>query len=71
MQQQINHGLKDVTNYWRLLHVAQICYRKHVLGDEDIAWQELDEELANTLAECMGDRMFREWANAHTRKGKA
>jgi len=51
-------------NYARLLQAVQFSYRKHGLGDESIGWAELEEILANTLAECMGDAFFQQWVQA-------
>jgi len=37
-------------------------YQKHVLNDDDIGWDELTDDIANTLAQVMGDDEFCEWA---------
>ena len=36
-------------------------YRKHVLGDDSIGWEELSDDLRDTLCESMGDDEFCQW----------
>lgn len=45
----------------RLVLAVQAAYRKHVLGDPVIGWEELEDLLADTLCETMGDEQFQEW----------
>jgi len=46
-----------------LLEVVQLAYRKHVLCDDRIGWDELDEILGDALSNGMGPCGFIEWAN--------
>lgn len=39
------------------------AYLKMTERDESIGWEELTDELANTLAQIMGDDKFVEWNN--------
>ena len=39
------------------------AYLKMTERDESIGWEELTDELANTLAQIMGDDEFIEWNN--------
>ncbi len=39
----------------------KLAYRKHVVGDDSIGWDELSGELGNALAQIMGDDEFCEW----------
>ena len=43
------------------LRTLKLCYKKHVVNDPDIGWDELSSELGNALAEIMGDKEFCEW----------
>ena len=45
----------------RLIITVQLAYRKHVLDDDGIGWQELSETLQTTLAEALGDQAFQDW----------
>ena len=44
-----------------LLETCKLAFRKHVLDDPDIGWDELSERLRDTLAEEMGVAEFAEW----------
>lgn len=44
-----------------LLPVLQQVYRKHVLGDDGIGWQEVSDALHTALTEAMGDHGFQAW----------
>ena len=41
-----------------LLECCKRCWKKHVAGDESIGWDELSENLRETLCEVMGDEAF-------------
>ncbi len=45
----------------KLLDAAQLAYRKHHLGDENVGWDELGNELQAALCEAMGDKGFQAW----------
>jgi hypothetical protein len=47
-----------------LLVVCQMAYRKHVLDDDRIGWEELSENLAMTLSQEMGDKEFVRWLDS-------
>lgn len=44
-----------------LLEAVQAAYRKHVMDDESVGWQELEDRLQTALQESMGDKAFQEW----------
>ena len=44
-----------------MLEVVQKMYRKHHMGDESIAWEELGDEMQVVLAEVMGDESYEIW----------
>jgi len=37
------------------------CYRKHVNMDDSIGWDELGDQIFNTLCNLIGDDAFVEW----------
>ena len=37
------------------------CYRKHVNMDDSIGWDELGDQIHNTLCNLIGDDAFVEW----------
>ena len=41
--------------------VLKMAYRKHVLGDDAIGWDELGDTLKDALCEIMGDEAFVAW----------
>lgn len=43
------------------LRTLKRVYRKHVMQDPSIGWDELCDELCNTLSEIMGDEEFCIW----------
>lgn len=44
-----------------VLETLKRCYRKHHLNDDSIGWDQLADEMCNTLSEAMGDREFQQW----------
>ncbi len=44
-----------------LLDVCQKAYRKHVLNDDSIGWENLGDEMCNALNEAMGPQGFCDW----------
>ena len=44
-----------------LLEACQMAYRKHVLDDDSVGWDELTDILASVLCEEMGDKEFINW----------
>jgi hypothetical protein len=44
-----------------LLETLKRCYLKHHLNDPGIGWDELDDEMFNTLCEAIGDKEFTRW----------
>ena len=51
-----------------MLKTLKRVYRKHVLDDKSIGWDELSDELLNTLCEVMGDGEYVSWLNAAKNK---
>lgn len=47
-----------------LLDVCQMAYRKHVLDDDGVGWDELSEALAAVLSSEMGDKEFINWLDS-------
>lgn len=45
----------------RLLYIVKRAYRKHVLNDDSIGWEELGDSMCNILCEVMTDRGFQDW----------
>lgn len=50
----------------KLLEVIKLFYRKHVLNDESIGWDELGNNLYNELAETLGDKEFCKWLDTQS-----
>lgn len=74
LKQQLNEGIEithdlSVKNdllkeqIATLTAACQLAYRKHHLDDQTIGWDELSEELLNTLCNVMGDEGFLKWVN--------
>lgn len=71
------HGSKVLTDHIRVcekhpmrelerklgiaLNCLKLAYRKHTKGDPDIGWDELGDDLWNTLCILMGDEEFTKW----------
>jgi len=49
------------THKHMLIHVLQMVYRKHHLGDESIGWEELSDKMLDVLGTVMGDEEFVNW----------
>jgi len=47
-----------------LLEACKLAYRKHVLSDDDIGWDELDDKLLDTLCNVMGEKEFIKWGKS-------
>lgn len=45
----------------RLLDVCKMAYRKHVLNDDSVGWNQLSDALAAVLSDQMGDKEFVRW----------
>lgn len=45
----------------RLLHACLCAYQKHVRGNENLGWDELDDILHNAICDSIGDKAFCEW----------
>jgi hypothetical protein len=43
---------------------CQMAYRKHVLDDDSIGWDELGDRLQTVLSESLGDEAFQAWLAA-------
>jgi hypothetical protein len=52
---------KSVHDHKLMLEACQKAWRKHVVDDPGIGWEELGELLGATLAQVMGDQGFVEW----------
>lgn len=50
------------------LRVVQLAYRKHVLEDPDIGWAELEDKLADALANAMGPGNFTAWLESQNKE---
>lgn len=44
-----------------LLPALQLVYRKHVLNDDSVGWNELSDAVMHALCEAMGDEAFCLW----------
>ncbi len=44
-----------------LIVAVQMAYRKHVLDDDRIGWDELSDRLQTVLCESLGDPAFQSW----------
>lgn len=44
-----------------LILVLQMAYRKHVLDDDTIGWQELEDRLRDGLLDALGPEGFEAW----------
>lgn len=58
----------DMNIHDRMLRAIQRTYRKHYLHDSDIGWEELSDELYDTLCEAMGDEEYCKWLEAEGRR---
>jgi hypothetical protein len=47
-----------------LIIACQMAYRKHVLDDDAIGWDELSDRLQTVLCESLGDEAFQAWLAA-------
>jgi hypothetical protein len=47
-----------------LLSMVKMCYRKHVLGDDNIGWTQLEDYLLHALCNDMGDDGYQKWVEA-------
>jgi len=47
-----------------MMRTLKRCYKKHVSNDDAIGWDELSDELGNTLAQAMGDKEFQAWVGS-------
>jgi hypothetical protein len=45
-----------------LLKAVKMAYRKHVIDDPDVGWNELSEKLHRALRDVMGREAFDKWA---------
>lgn len=45
------------------------AYKKHVLGDEDIGWDELSDMLCDALCELKGDKWYQDWVKSRGQPG--
>lgn len=45
----------------RMLETLKKAYRKHVLNDDSIGWEELGEDMCSSLCEAMTDKGFQKW----------
>jgi hypothetical protein len=43
------------------LEALKLAYRKHVLGDQNIGWEELCSAIANALCNEIGDEAFQKF----------
>ena len=48
-----------------LLSLVQMAYRKHVLFDDDVGWEELGWKMQEGLALYMGDEQYQAWVAKH------
>lgn len=46
------------------LEALKVVYQKHVVGDQNIGWDELGDMLCNVLSNEMGEGAFCRWADA-------
>ena len=57
-------SIKETTREINLInieHTLELAYRKHHLNDENVGWDELSEELRDSLCELKGDEKFQRW----------
>jgi len=47
-----------------IIEAYKLAYRKHVLDDDSIGWDELGNFLLNALCNYMGDGSFQSWVNS-------
>ena len=57
-------------NRFSMMKVLKMAYRKHVLEDDSIGWNELSDALGSVLAIKMGDDKFVKWVDEVEYKGK-
>lgn len=56
-----NHLLRHGHKESDFVVVLKMAYRKHVLGDEDIGWNQLGDRLCDALCNAIGNKGFRAW----------
>ena len=61
IQEYMNKVIKLQADNERLLSVVQKAYRKHHMNDTSIGWDELADDLSDTLCELMGDNQYQKW----------
>ena len=47
-----------------IIEACKMAYRKHVLDDDSIGWDELGDYLLNALCNYMGDGTFQSWMDS-------
>ena len=52
----------------QITEALKSAYKKHVLNDESIGWNELSDILCNALCEQIGDSGFQQWLNHQNTK---
>lgn len=52
-----------------MINACMLAYRKHVLGDDSIGWDELGNVLRDALCEFMGDGSFQTWLKSVSERG--
>lgn len=55
------YGWLHETVEQHLLPALQLVYRKHVLDDDRIGWQELGDVVMHAICEAIGDEAFQWW----------
>ena len=51
-----------------LLNACKLAYRKHVLNDDSIGWEELGDRLLDAICNEIGDDEFCKWSDFERNK---
>ncbi len=56
--------------YGQLFESCQNAYRKHVMEDEDIGWEDLSDQLSLALVSIMGEDEYDKWLDNTDKREK-
>jgi len=65
---RLMRAIFTVRKYHMMLDTIKMAYRKHHLDDPSIGWEELSDNMQNTMCEIMGDSSFCEFIEQYRDK---
>lgn len=58
---ELDKRIEEANEEMNLLDACKLAYRKHVLDDDSIGWDELGNCLLDALCNELGDDDYQEW----------